>query len=106
MAERDTTPETVEVKKRRLRTALREARAKKGMTQRAAADELFWSVSKIVRIEQGTVPVAPSDVRVMVQLYGVADEARVSELVGLAKEVREGVAKEAREGKGWSIFGD
>lgn len=98
MAESDSTPETVEVKKRRLRTALRDARTKKGMTQRTAADELVWSVSKIVRIEQGTVPVTPSDVRVMLQLYGVTDEARVNELVGLAKE--------AREGKGWSTFGD
>jgi transcriptional regulator with XRE-family HTH domain len=106
MAELDTTPETVEVKKRRLRTALRDARAKKGMTQRAAADELVWSVSKIVRIEQGTVPVTPSDVRVMLQLYGVTGEARVNELVNLAKEVREGLSKEAREGKGWSTFGD
>jgi hypothetical protein len=106
MTESDSTPETVEVKKRRLRTALRDERAKKGMTQRVAADELVWSVSKIVRIEQGTVPVAPSDVRVMLQLYGVTSEARVNELVDLAKEVRQGLSKESREGKGWSTFGD
>src|ERR1700733_12875967 len=98
MAERDLPPETIEVKKRRLRTALREARMHKGMTQKAAADELVWSVSKIVRIEQGTVPVTPSDVRVMLQLYGVTGEAEVSELVDFAKE--------AREGKGYSTFGD
>ena len=102
MTESASTPETVEVRKRRLRTALRDARAKKGMTQRAAADELVWSVSKIVRIEQGTVPVVPSDVRVMLQLYGVTAEAHVNELVDLAKKVREGLAK----GKGWSTFGD
>jgi transcriptional regulator with XRE-family HTH domain len=106
MTESDSGPETVEVKKRRLRTALRDARAQKGMTQRAAANELVWSVSKIVRIEQGTVPVVPSDVRVMLQLYSITGESRVNELVGLAKEVREGLAKEAREGKGWSTFAD
>jgi transcriptional regulator with XRE-family HTH domain len=98
VAERDLAPETIEVKKRRLRTALRDARAQREMTQRAAATELVWSVSKIVRIEQGTVPVTPSDVRVMLQLYGVTDEAEVNELVNLAKE--------SREGKGWSAFGD
>jgi transcriptional regulator with XRE-family HTH domain len=98
MAESDKKPETVEVKKRRLRTALRQARSNKKMTQKAAADALVWSVSKIVRIEQGTVPVAPSDVRVMLQLYGVTDESRVNELVELAKE--------AREDKGWATFSD
>ena len=54
--------ETVEVKKRRLRVALRQARVDAKMTQKVAADELVWSTSKIVRIEQGTVPVTPTDV--------------------------------------------
>ena len=98
MPERDSRPETVEVKKRRLRTALRQARLDAGMTQKAAADALVWSISKIVRIEQGTVPVAPSDVRVMMQLYGKTDPSAVQELVDLAKE--------AREDKGWSTFSD
>jgi transcriptional regulator with XRE-family HTH domain len=98
MPERDNRPETVEVKKRRLRTALRQARLDAGMTQKAAADALVWSISKIVRIEQGTVPVAPSDVRVMLQLYGETDPTAVQELVDLAKE--------AREDKGWSTFSD
>jgi transcriptional regulator with XRE-family HTH domain len=98
MPERDDRPETVEVKKRRLRTALRQARLDAGMTQKAAADALVWSVSKIVRIEQGTVPVAPSDVRVMLQLYGATNPSVIQELVDLAKE--------AREDKGWSTFSD
>lgn len=90
--------ETIEVKKRRLRTALRQARLEKKLTQKAAAASLVWSVSKIVRIEQGTVPIAPTDVMVMLQLYGVSDRAVVDQLVNLAKE--------AREEKGWSTFGD
>jgi hypothetical protein len=98
MPERDSRPETVEVKKRRLRTALRQARLDAGMTQKAAADALVWSISKIVRIEQGTVPVAPSDVRVMLQLYGKTDPSAVQELADLAKK--------AREDKGWSTFSD
>ena len=90
--------ETVEVKKRRLRIALRQARVDAAMTQKAAAEELVWSTSKIVRIEQGTVPVAPTDVRAMLHLYGVKDESRVEGLVELAKD--------AREDKGWSTFDD
>ena len=90
--------ETVEVKKRRLRIALRQARVDAAMTQKAAAEELVWSTSKIVRIEQGTVPVAPTDVRAMLHFYGVKDESRVEGLVELAKD--------AREDKGWSTFDD
>jgi transcriptional regulator with XRE-family HTH domain len=90
--------DSVEVKKRRLRTALRQARVDKGLTQKAAAGRVDWSVSKIVRIEQGTVPVTPTDVRVMLQLYGITDGDRIGELVDLAKE--------ARASKGWSEFSD
>lgn len=90
--------DSVEVKKRRLRTALRQARVDAGLTQKAAADRLDWSVSKIVRIEQGTVPVTPTDVRAMLQLYGITDEDRIREFVNLAKE--------ARASKGWSEFND
>jgi transcriptional regulator with XRE-family HTH domain len=98
MPERVNKPETVEVKKRRLRTALRQARLDARMTQRAAAEALVWSISKIVRIEQGTVPVAPSDVRVLLQLYGATDPSAIQELADLAKE--------AREDKGWSTYSD
>jgi hypothetical protein len=90
--------ESVEVKRRRLRTALRQARVEAQITQKGAADALVWSVSKIVRIEQGTVPVSPTDVRVMLETYDVTDSSRIRELVDLAKE--------AREAKGWSQFSD
>jgi len=90
--------ETVEVKKRRLREALRQARISASMTQKAAADQLVWSNSKIVRIEQGIVPVTPTDVRALLQLYRVTEESRVDQLVELAKN--------AREDKGWSAFND
>jgi transcriptional regulator with XRE-family HTH domain len=98
MTARASKPEPVEVKKRRLRTALRQARLDVGMTQKAVADDLVWSVSKIVRIEQGIVPVTPSDVMVMMQLYKVTDTAQIDELVDLAKH--------AREDKGWAPYSD
>lgn len=90
--------ETPEVKKRRLRRALRQARVDAGLTQKTAATELVWSTSKIVRIEQGTVPVAPTDVRAMLHLYGLTDDAEIDGLVELAKQ--------AREDKGWAAFYD
>jgi transcriptional regulator with XRE-family HTH domain len=98
MADSASKTETVEVKKRRLRVALRQARGDASMTQRAAAEQLVWSISKIVRIEQGTVPVTPTDVRAMLHLYRITDEPTVEELVELAKD--------AREDKGWSAFSD
>jgi transcriptional regulator with XRE-family HTH domain len=98
MAEGGGVPDTIEVKKRRLRSAVRQARIKAKMTQQAAADELVWSTSKIVRIEQGIVPVTPTDVRALLQLYRVTDKSRIDELVELAKS--------AREDKGWSTFND
>src|SRR5689334_13692148 len=99
MTARVSKPESpVEVQKRKLRTALRQARADAAMTQQAAADQLFWSVSKIVRIEQGIVPVTPTDVRAMLQLYGVIDSSRIDGMVDLAKQ--------AREDKGWTPFSD
>ena len=90
--------ETIEVKKRRLRGALRQARLETTMTQKIAAERLVWSQSKIIRIEQGIVPVTPTDVRVMLQLYGITDKPRIEELVQLAKD--------ARADKGWSTFSD
>jgi len=80
--------ETVEVKRRRLRFALRDARKVSGLTQHMVAKKLSWSPSKIVRIEQGTVPVTPTDVRAMLSLYGVTDQEHVEELATLAIESR------------------
>lgn len=81
-----------------MRLALRQARIDANLTQKSAAEDLVWSTSKIVRIEQGTVPVAPTDVRAMLHLYKVTDEAKVDGLVELAKQ--------AREDKGWAAFDD
>jgi transcriptional regulator with XRE-family HTH domain len=90
--------ETVEVKRRRLRFALRDARKESGMTQHVVAKKLSWSPSKIVRIEQGTVPVTPTDVKAMLSLYGVTDQDRVESLATLAIE--------ARETKGFKQYSD
>ncbi len=99
MADQETQPnETVEVKRRRLRIALRDARKESNMTQKTAAEQLSWSTSKIVRIEQGAVPVTPIDVRAMLALYGVTDTEQVEAMATLAIE--------ARESKGYKEYAD
>lgn len=57
------------------------------MTQKAAADRVLWSLSKLVRLESGVAQPAPADVRVLLLEYGV-DEKRVAEVVDIAKASR------------------
>ncbi|MEW2358142.1 helix-turn-helix transcriptional regulator [Spirillospora sp. NPDC029432] len=76
------------VHQRRLRAELRAAREAAGLTQEQAAQELEWSLSKIIRIEGGTVRVAVTDVRILLQMYGVAGE-RVNDILTLARAARE-----------------
>jgi transcriptional regulator with XRE-family HTH domain len=90
--------ETVEVMKRRLRSALRQARETTKLTQKEAADQQGWSVSKVVRIELGSVLPSPADVRALLSLYNVSDSASVASLADLAKR--------AREGRGYSEYED
>jgi DNA-binding XRE family transcriptional regulator len=80
--------ESVEVKRRRLRSTVRQYRQRANLTQKEAADKLGWSNSKIVRLEQGTVPISPSDVVAMLRLYHEEDAGTVDELVDLAKAAR------------------
>jgi transcriptional regulator with XRE-family HTH domain len=76
--------EAPEVMRRRLRLALRQFREDLGLTQKESAARLYWSVSKIIRIEQGVVPVTPTDVRALLSLYGVTDQQQVDGLINLA----------------------
>lgn len=77
------------VARRRLRTALRAAREHAGRTQEQAAELLDWSLSKLIRIEAGTVGVSTTDLRAMLQLYEVSDAAEVTQLVSLARTARQ-----------------
>lgn len=74
-----------EVKRRRLRLTLRHERDTAGLTQKDAAEALDWSVSKIIRIEQGAVAVSVTDLRALLDIYKVTDEKREAELVELAR---------------------
>lgn len=73
------------VQQRRLRVALREERQRLGYSQRAVAEALDWSPSKLLRIENGTVTISRSDLLAILRHYGVEDQRRVNELVEMAQ---------------------
>ncbi|MGW1159955.1 helix-turn-helix domain-containing protein [Streptomyces sp. NPDC002519] len=84
--------------RRRLRIELRKAREQAGLTQRDAADALEWSLSKLIRLEAGTVSLSVTDLRALLQLYGVTDPGVVT-----------GLEEAARGSKGpswWAPYND
>ncbi|GAA2566063.1 helix-turn-helix transcriptional regulator [Winogradskya consettensis] len=83
------------VARRRVRLALREARESLSLTQQQVADEMEWSLSKVIRIENGDVTIAPNDLRPLLSRYGIKDRDRVSELLTAAKIAR------TRQRKAW-----
>jgi transcriptional regulator with XRE-family HTH domain len=77
------------VSRRRLRTELRRARDDAGLTQEHVARAMDWSLSKLIRIENGTNSISTNDLKILVQHYGITDEKRIAELVSLSKASRE-----------------
>jgi len=77
------------VSRRRLRTELRRARNEAGLTQEHVAEAMEWSLSKIIRIENGTNSISTNDLKVLVQYYGITDERRIAELLSLGRASRE-----------------
>lgn len=71
--------------RRRLRNALRRARDAAGLTQEQVAEQMDWSLSKVIRIETGAVSISTSDLRQLLLLYRIDDPEQVSELVELAR---------------------
>ncbi|MDT0309215.1 helix-turn-helix transcriptional regulator [Streptomyces sp. DSM 44917] len=61
--------------RRLLRAELRRAREKAGLSLNGAASRLEWSQSKLVRIEAGRVSVSVTDLKALLALYEVEDEA-------------------------------
>ncbi|MDL4813562.1 helix-turn-helix domain-containing protein [Actinomadura opuntiae] len=76
------------VRQRRLRAEMRRSRAEAGLTQEQVAENLDWSLSKVIRIESGSVNISTTDLKALLALYRVADD-RVAELVELARSARE-----------------
>jgi transcriptional regulator with XRE-family HTH domain len=75
--------------RRRVREALRKAREQAGLTQREAATALDWSMSKLVRIEAGSVGVSTTDLKALLALYGMNDKSSIDELVDMTRASKE-----------------
>ncbi|MGH7869739.1 MAG: helix-turn-helix domain-containing protein [Candidatus Dormibacteraceae bacterium] len=76
------------VYRRRLRNTLRRMRESLGITQSRAADEMSWSVSKLIRIETGAVTISVNDLKALVGYYQITDQEEVAGLVTMAKNSR------------------
>jgi transcriptional regulator with XRE-family HTH domain len=74
--------------RRRLRTELRRARDDAQKTQRDVAEALFWSPSKVIRIESGQTGISVTDLKALLDFYGVQDDAKVGVLVEMARRSR------------------
>jgi transcriptional regulator with XRE-family HTH domain len=86
------------VHRRRLRSELRRAREAAGFSQRDVAKAMDWSLSKLLRIETGSVSITTNDLKVLLAHYGISDQARVDALL-------EG-ARASRERSWWSVYRD
>lgn len=85
MPERDVDPS---VHRRKLRNMLRQTRENCGFTQSAAAEEMSWSVSKLIRIESGSVTISVNDLRALLRYYRITDEDQVNSLLDVARLAR------------------
>lgn len=77
------------VQRRRLRAELRRARDDAGFTQRQVAEAMDWSSSKVIRIESGSVGISTSDLRALLQHYGIDDDSAVNRFIEMARASRE-----------------
>jgi transcriptional regulator with XRE-family HTH domain len=78
------------VYRRRLRAELRQARQATDptLTQEQVADEMDWSLSKVIRIESASSGISANDLKALLQLYGVKDPEKVDSLLALARAAR------------------
>jgi transcriptional regulator with XRE-family HTH domain len=82
------TEQSPAIGRRRLRIELRRAREATSLTQEQVVRELDWSLSKLIRIETGAVGVSTTDLRALLQLYGITGPERILELTELARASR------------------
>lgn len=85
------------VQRRRLRVELRRARDARRLTQKGAAGELGWAPSKILRIETGQVGISRTDLKALLELYGVTDPEQVATFTEMAVQSRK---------QHWNIYRD
>ena len=71
--------------RRKLKAELKRLRTGRGLTQRHVADQLDWSQSKVIRIENGSVAIGVTDLQALLRLYGVDDQPTTESLVEMAR---------------------
>jgi transcriptional regulator with XRE-family HTH domain len=76
------------VARRRVRLAIREARDAAGLTQNQVAEEMEWSLSKVIRIDSGEVSISQNDLKPLLSYLGIKDKSVVSALVASARIAR------------------
>lgn len=76
------------IARRRVRLALREAREHADLTQLQVAEEMEWSLSKVIRIENGDVSISPNDLKPLLSYLGIRDKTAVAALVADARIAR------------------
>src|SRR5690242_2667934 len=74
---------------RRLRAELRRLRENSALTQDVVAEEMDWSLSKLIRIEAGSVNISTNDLKALLDLYGVRDAAAVEAMLELQRAARQ-----------------
>src|SRR3954453_5854023 len=77
------------LRRRRLGAELKRCREAAGLTQENVSRHFEWHAAKVTRIETARVAVTPRDVRDLLDLYHVRDDAYRDALVELARMSRE-----------------
>lgn len=73
--------------RKRLSSQLQAARKEAGYSQPEVADEMVWSLSKVMRLESGRTKISITDLRALIAFYGLPDE-KASDLLVSAQEAR------------------
>lgn len=76
------------VQRRRLRMELRRTRLDADLTQEKVAEAMDWSLSKLIRIENGSVSISTNDLKAILQYYNISNEDRVAQLLTLSRAAR------------------
>jgi len=76
------------VQRLRLRQELRRARLHAGLTQEEVAGAMDWSLSKLVRIENGSNKISTNDLKAILRYYKISDDTAISELLTLSRAAR------------------
>ncbi|MDT0353989.1 helix-turn-helix domain-containing protein [Pseudonocardia charpentierae] len=71
--------------RRQLTVELKRLRAQAGLTQREVGAALDWSLSKVIRIENGSFAISVTDTIALLQVYGVEDRSVVEDLINMAR---------------------